>query len=136
MTRDYYAILGVAPTATPEEIRAAYRRLVRDHHPDLHPERPDAHAQMQALNEAYEVLSDPQRRAQYERARGVAIPVQRGPGAPRRATSPGTPWVVRSHVDLSRGPAAGSWLDEDPLLAWEMLVLRQAQRMLRALLDW
>jgi hypothetical protein len=59
MIRDYYAILGVTPTATPEEIRAAYRRLVRDHHPDLHPERPDAHAQMQALNEACAGSGDP-----------------------------------------------------------------------------
>lgn len=129
MPPDYYAILGVPADATEDEIRAAYRRLVRDHHPDLHPDRPDAHARMQELNEAYEVLSDPQRRADYERARGVPIPV-------RRAPTPPAPWVVRSHVDLSRGAAAPPWLEEDPLLVWEALMWQRAQRLLRALLAW
>jgi curved DNA-binding protein CbpA len=129
MSPDYYAILGVPADATEDEIRAAYRRLVRDHHPDLHPDRPDAHERMQELNAAYEVLSDPQRRAEYERSRGVPIPVRRGPAPP-------SPWVVRSHVDLSRGAATTPWPEEDPLLVWEALMWRRAQRLLRALLDW
>ena len=56
---DYYAVLELTPEASEAEIRAAYRRLVRHHHPDLHPHRADAEARMRALNEAYAVLSDP-----------------------------------------------------------------------------
>ena len=62
--KDYYLILQVQPSAEPEVIQAAYRRLARKHHPDI--ENSDA-TQMQELNEAYEVLSNPDRRADYDR---------------------------------------------------------------------
>ena len=62
--KDYYLILQVQPSAEPEVIQAAYRRLARKHHPDI--ENSDA-TQMQELNEAYEVLSSPDRRAAYDR---------------------------------------------------------------------
>ncbi len=79
--RDLYAMLGVAPTATPAEIRQAYRRLVRQYHPDRHPGDPAAHARMVEINAAYAVLSDPDRRAAYDAAR-------RRPSTPRGWTSP------------------------------------------------
>jgi molecular chaperone DnaJ len=60
---DYYAILEVKPTATPTEIKQSYRRLVRLHHPDLKQQNQDT--RIKRLNEAYEVLSDPQQRAAY-----------------------------------------------------------------------
>jgi curved DNA-binding protein len=66
--RDYYEALGVPRTATAEEIKRAYRKLARKHHPDLHPaaERAKASEAFKELNEANEVLSDPEKRAKYD----------------------------------------------------------------------
>lgn len=62
--KDYYLILQVQPSAEPEVIQAAYRRLARKYHPDVGRRDP---TRMQALNEAYETLSDPALRAAYNR---------------------------------------------------------------------
>ncbi len=64
--RDYYEVLGLSRTATKEEIKKAYRRLARQYHPDLN-KSPDAEGKFKEINEAYEVLSDDQRRATYDR---------------------------------------------------------------------
>lgn len=63
---DYYEILGVKKTATEEEIKNAYRKLARKHHPDLNPTDKDANKKLQQLNEANEVLSDPIKRKKYD----------------------------------------------------------------------
>jgi curved DNA-binding protein len=63
--KDYYATLGVSKTATPEEIKSAYRKLARKFHPDVSKE-PDAEKKMQDVNEANAVLSDPEKRAAYD----------------------------------------------------------------------
>ncbi|MEJ2790938.1 MULTISPECIES: DnaJ C-terminal domain-containing protein [unclassified Pseudoxanthomonas] len=69
--KDYYAVLGVEPTAGDAEIKTAYRRLARKYHPDVSKES-GAEDQFKAVNEAYEALRDPQKRAAYDqlRARG------------------------------------------------------------------
>lgn len=64
--KNYYAILGVSKTATPEEIKRAYRKLARKYHPDLNPGDKDAEAKFKDLNEANEVLSDPENRQKYD----------------------------------------------------------------------
>ena len=64
--RDYYRILGVSRDATAEEVKKAFRRLARKYHPDISRE-PDAEARMQEINEANAVLSDPEKRAAYDR---------------------------------------------------------------------
>jgi curved DNA-binding protein len=66
--KDYYAALGVPKTASPDEVKKAYRRLAREHHPDLHPEKDKARAaeKFKTINEAYEVLSDPEKKAKYD----------------------------------------------------------------------
>jgi curved DNA-binding protein len=65
--KDYYATLGVSKTATPEEIKRAYRKLARKYHPDLNPDNQDAEVKFKDLNEANEVLSDPEKRQKYDR---------------------------------------------------------------------
>jgi hypothetical protein len=66
-TKDYYKILGLTPAATPAEIKKAYRKLAFEHHPDRNPGDPQAAARFIEIAEAYETLSDPERRRSYDR---------------------------------------------------------------------
>jgi curved DNA-binding protein len=63
---DYYRILGLPKTASDEDIKKAYRKLARKHHPDLNPNDEEANKKFQQINEANEVLSDPEKRKKYD----------------------------------------------------------------------
>lgn len=64
--RDYYKTLGVPKTASAEEIKKAFRKLARQHHPDLAKDKKTAEEKFKEINEAYEVLSDPEKRKKYD----------------------------------------------------------------------
>lgn len=64
---DYYQVLGVDKKATADEIRKAYRKMARKYHPDLNPDDQEAKVKFQQLNEAQEVLTDPEKRKQYDK---------------------------------------------------------------------
>ncbi len=64
--RDYYEVLGIQKGATEAEIKSAYRKLAKKYHPDLNPDNPEAEAKFKEINEANDVLSDPEKRARYD----------------------------------------------------------------------
>jgi curved DNA-binding protein len=64
--KDYYSTLGVAKTATEKEIKQAFRKLARKHHPDVNPGDKSAESRFKEINEAYEVLGDPDKRKKYD----------------------------------------------------------------------
>ena len=63
---DYYKILGVDKNIDQKDVREAYRKRAKQFHPDLHPNDPKAKAKFQALNEAYDVIGDPEKRKKYD----------------------------------------------------------------------
>jgi curved DNA-binding protein len=65
--RDYYTVLGVSRSATEKDIKTAYRKLARKHHPDVNPGDKKSEAQFKEIGEAYSVLSDPEKRKKYDR---------------------------------------------------------------------
>jgi len=80
--RDYYEILGVARGASESDLKSAFRRLAKDHHPDRNPGDTSAEQKFKELNEAYEVLKDPQKRAAYDQFGHAAFEGGRGQGGP------------------------------------------------------
>src|SRR5262245_34601538 len=87
--KDYYATLGVAKTATEKEIKQAFRKLARKHHPDVNPGDKAAEGKFKEINEAYEVLGDPGQRKKYDEL--------------------GANWRMYEQAGAPGGPQAGDW---------------------------
>lgn len=78
--KDFYKVLGVSKDASADEIKKAYRTLARTHHPDKNPDNAAAEARFKEVSEAYDVLSDPKSRAEYDEARTLFGSGARFPG--------------------------------------------------------
>lgn len=100
MARDYYDVLGVSKNATDDDIKRAYRKLVRENHPDRNPGDKQAEARFKEVQEAFDVLSDKTKRAQFDRFGSVG-----GPGA--NGEPGGFQW--------GGGPGQGVQIDPDQL---------------------
>ena len=130
---DPYQILGVARTATEDEIRAAYRKLAKKHHPDLNPGKHEAEEKFKAVSSAYALLSDADKRARFDRgeidASGAEKPQERRfyrdfgedagrakyrPGAGGALPVPGMPLPLRRKICPSRNPVGIVTSSVDP----------------------
>src|SRR5215211_4250862 len=80
--KDYYSILGVKHNASEKEIKSAFRKLARKLHPDLNPNDKEAEARFKEVSEAYEVLSDPEKRKKYDQFGADWEMYQQATGAP------------------------------------------------------
>jgi len=79
--RDYYEVLGLQKGASDAEIKKAYRKLAKQYHPDLNPDNPEAEAKFKEINEANQVLSDPEKRAKYDQFGHAGVDPSYGGGA-------------------------------------------------------
>ena len=110
--RDYYEVLGVARDATADQIKKAYRGLARKHHPDANPGDKTAEAKFKEVQNAYDILSDKDKRARFDQFGHAAFDA----GSPFGPRSGGSEWAAKQgggagfeNVDLSSffGPGAG-----------------------------
>ena len=81
--RDLYEVLGISKTADEKTIKKAYRKLAKKYHPDMNPGDKEAEAKFKEVTEAYEILSDSEKKAQYDQYGHAAFEQGGGPGGGR-----------------------------------------------------
>jgi curved DNA-binding protein CbpA len=116
---DHYAVLGVQRRASPDEIRAAYRRAARASHPDLNPEDASAIERFKRIQLAYEVLGDPARRAAYD--------------TPARRTAPARPATTADEEPVSLARELGETVRAIRVMARRSGFARRVNRLIRYL---
>lgn len=109
--KDYYKTLGVGRSATEKEIKQAYRRLARKYHPDVNPGNKEAERKFKDISEAYEVLSDKDKRAQYDRFGSVGDAARRAQQWGRGAGPGGFTWQTIDFEPGAAAPALGDLFD-------------------------
>ena len=105
---DYYALLGVGPDATLAQIKKAYRKLAKQYHPDIN-NNSDAAEKFREITEAYDTLTDPDRRRRYDRLHGTGRTTFGADDERSRYTRPGnapTPGTAPPAATAPRQPAA------------------------------
>ena len=105
--KDYYEALGVEKTATAEQIKKAYRKLARQHHPDVNPNDKNAEQKFKEINEAHEVLSDPEKRKKYDQFGADWQRYQQQPGGAGRGGQPGAGFDWSQYTQGGGGFAEG-----------------------------
>ena len=129
--KDYYVALGVAATAPPDEIQRAYRQRAKAVHPDVNPGNALAKQQFQALNDAYEVISDPYLRDEYDMQRRARLGFW---DIPRPSPTPDAPpYYERVFVDVeSDQPDFTNWRPHDSVMrrAWRNMLKSYSHRLL------
>lgn len=101
--KDYYQVLGVPHDADPDTIKKSYRKLARKYHPDVNPDDPSAEERFKSISEAYRVVSDPEKRKQYDAMRSAGAGAGFGGG----------PGVGFGGFGFGQGGAAGEWRTVD-----------------------
>lgn len=107
--KDYYKILGVPEGASQQEIKKAFRRLARQHHPDMNPDDPSAEERFKEINEAYEVLGDEEKRAKYDQLGQSYQNWQQAGGQP--GGFDWSPWTSGGGVRVEYGDAGDLFSD-------------------------
>src|SRR5207245_1798314 len=106
--RDYYQILGVSETATTDEIKKAFRRLAKQHHPDRNPNNPQAAERFKEINEAHDVLSDAEKQRKYDQLRRYGTCAGAAAGAAARRGQRRRPAQSAGRAARSRSARAAS----------------------------
>src|ERR1700704_500083 len=110
--RDYYETLGVPKTAPEDEIRSAFRKLARKYHPDVAKDKKVAEEKFKEINEAYEVLGDPEKRKKYDQlGANWRMYEQAGAGGPGAPGQQDTAW----NVQFGGGPGGARTMTEEEM---------------------